>query len=121
MKNKSRAHAPSREVSEKDRLALFQSAMLSALADASSAEGVQKALASFRDRTELAPWIDALDERAVEVGQKLVRRWGERVVRAPKGKMRAPTFVGTGRPLEDRVVPIPSPSAGEVRIRVHAS
>lgn len=114
-------HASSREVSDEVRLERFQGALLAALADAQSPEEVRKALASFRDRTELAPWIDALDERAVEVGQKLVRRWGERVVRVPRGKMRAPTFVGPGRALEDRVVPIPQPGPGEVRIRVHAS
>lgn len=106
---------------ELDVLARYQAALLAALADARDPAEVARTLLARKEFAALHAYIGAFEPRAVEVGMALVHQWGEREIAVKKGKMRAPTFVAANAPFEHRVVPIPSPGPGEVRLRVHAS
>jgi D-arabinose 1-dehydrogenase-like Zn-dependent alcohol dehydrogenase len=106
---------------EDPSLAGYQRALLTALDEATSPQAVKAALlvdpalAAFREA------IDAMEPRALEVGQSLVRLWGDRRAPRPAGQMRALTFVGAQRPLALEHVALPTPGPGEVRVRVFAS
>ena len=112
---------PSDRPSDIEELARYQTALLEALADAESPEDVQRRLLAREDLRAQHDYVSSFEPRALEVGMTLVRLWGERLVPRPSGFMRAPTFVGSGLPLSVRILPVPDPARGQVRIRVHAS
>ncbi len=102
-------------------LARYQAALLAALADAYDPSDVARALLARKELAAQHDYVRGFEPRAVEIGMTLVHQWGERALTVKKGQMRAPTFVAPHIPLEQRVVAMPTPGPGEVRIRVHAS
>ncbi len=106
---------------EDPSLARYQSALLTALDERSSPHEVKATLLEDPSIAAFREAIDAMEPRALEVGQSLVRLWGDRRAPRPVGQMRALTFVGPHRPLVLEHVPLPSPGPGEVRVRVFAS
>lgn len=102
-------------------LARYQSALLIALDEAPTPDAVAARLLAD---AALAPFHDdvrAMEPRALEVGQSLIHLWGDRRAPRPAGRMRALTYLGPGRALSLEHAEIPTPRAGEVRIRVFAS
>lgn len=108
-----------------DRLAAYQAALLTTLAEARS---VDEALESLRSRPEFAPFSDYvrdIDPRAIEVGMLLVKQWSVRAAEpgpeADSRQMVAAVLREPRRPFELSRVPIREPGPGQVRIRVVAS
>jgi D-arabinose 1-dehydrogenase-like Zn-dependent alcohol dehydrogenase len=109
------------EAPDEAELARYQAALLEALHEADAPSEVMARLRARDDLRGMHEAVHHFEERAVEIGMKLVRLWGERRVERPSGRMRAVRFEGAGKPLMHRLLPIPTPGPGEVRIRVRAS
>lgn len=108
------------ESPDEAELARYQAALLEALYEAREPSEVKARLVARADLRAEHEAISGFEERALEIGMKLVQLWGERRVARPSGQMRAVRFEGPGA-LVPRLLPIPTPRPGEVRIRVRAS
>lgn len=107
-------------MTERERLAAFQAALLEALADEPDPAAARaRVLRGIEDPAHRA-WIESFEDRGLETGMELVQLWGARRLETPKGKVRQRVLEGVGERLVERVVPTPEPGPGQARLRVVA-
>jgi D-arabinose 1-dehydrogenase-like Zn-dependent alcohol dehydrogenase/uncharacterized protein (UPF0276 family) len=99
----------------------YQAALLTALDEAPDPQAVRSRLLEDTSIVDFHFAVEDMEPRALEVGQSLIHLWGDRRRARPERAMRALTFTGPHRRLSLLHAPLPTPSAGEVRIRVFAS
>ncbi len=102
-------------------IAAYQSALLRALDESPDPHAVRARLLEDASIRAFHFAVRDMEPRALEVGQSLIRLWGDRRRARPEGQMRALTFVGPHRSLALDHAPIPTPGPGEARVRVFAS
>jgi D-arabinose 1-dehydrogenase-like Zn-dependent alcohol dehydrogenase len=99
----------------------MQGALLDVLGTSRSVDVARARLAADPAFAPFADWIASFEPRGVEVAMEIVQRWGARDVAPGPGCVRAAVLTAPHALVEIRDVPLPSPGAGQVRIRVAAA